>query len=110
MREESPSFRDIPSVTLLRCAIEDLNSERAERVDGSTTEAIFRYLQERIPQLVAEEGLGFEVRGIPPTILFLVLNRGSWNSGKLSPLARYLAEFLFNRHAQFPRRRMRMPK
>jgi hypothetical protein len=64
MREKSPSIRDIPSVTLLRCAIEDLNNERDERVDESTTEAIFRYLQERIPQLVAEESLGFEVRGI----------------------------------------------
>ncbi|KIK06824.1 hypothetical protein K443DRAFT_129744 [Laccaria amethystina LaAM-08-1] len=60
MREKSPSIRDIPSVTLLRCAIEDLNNERDERVDESTTEAIFRYLQERIPQLVAEESLGFE--------------------------------------------------
>lgn len=110
MGEKSLSFRDIPSVTLLRCAIEDLNNERDERVHESTTEAIFRYLQERIPQLFAEESLGFEVRGIPPTILFLVFNRISRNSGRHSPLARYLAEFLFNRHAQFPRRRMRVSK
>lgn len=110
MREKNLSFRDIPSVTLLRCAIEYLNNERDERVDESTTEAIFQYLQDRIPQLVAEESLGFEVRVIPPTILFLVLNRSSRNSGKLSPLARYLAEFLFNRHAQFPRRRTRVSK
>lgn len=58
MGEKSPSFRDIPSVTLLRCAIEDLNNDG--RIDETTTEAIFRYLQERTPQLFAEERLGFE--------------------------------------------------
>lgn len=58
---ELVEMANMPTVTLLRCAIEELRGPGREE-ELPTTEDIFRVLEGRIPWLLCEDGLLFEGR------------------------------------------------
>ncbi|PFH51399.1 hypothetical protein AMATHDRAFT_3060 [Amanita thiersii Skay4041] len=57
--EKQPDYTTIPPITLLRIGISGLRHRREDDV-APTTEELFRYLEEKIPWLVTEDGLSFE--------------------------------------------------
>lgn len=50
---------DIPDVTILRCALEELG---CSKTDGTSTEELFRYLESKLPWLGREDGAARQVR------------------------------------------------
>ena len=61
--ENEPEYQTIPPLTLLRIAITELGHESPT---PPTTEDVFRYMEDKIPWLLASEsGRTFEVRTCP---------------------------------------------
>ncbi|KAF8559194.1 hypothetical protein OG21DRAFT_1519496 [Imleria badia] len=59
-REESTQpGADIPDITILRCALEDLGRSKT---DGTSTEELFRHLENKLLWLGGEEGAARQVR------------------------------------------------
>lgn len=67
----------LPQITLLRCAWEDFRALPGCADSNPRTEELFQVLESRIPWLVSDEGLAFEVRYAVPTSIVLFLSRYS---------------------------------
>lgn len=51
---QEPEFSTIPSVSLLRCALREIDKK-------PTTEELFKFLEESLPWLATEDGSAYEV-------------------------------------------------
>lgn len=59
--EKDPLMQDIPTVSLIRCGIQDHGKGKEGESAKPTTEELFRFLEAQVPWLVSEEGLKYEV-------------------------------------------------
>ncbi|KAG6830318.1 hypothetical protein H0H92_001253 [Tricholoma furcatifolium] len=57
---KDPDMATIPTITLLRCALENFGKGKEGDISKPTTEDLFLYLEGQIPWLVTEEGQKYE--------------------------------------------------
>jgi hypothetical protein len=58
---KDPATQDMPTVSFIRCGIEDYGKAKEGDAAKPTTHDFFRFLESQVPWLVSEEGLEYEV-------------------------------------------------
>jgi hypothetical protein len=61
LEEKDLAIQDIPTVSFVRCGVEDFGKGREGDAAKPTTHEFFQFLESQVPWLVSEEGLEYEV-------------------------------------------------
>lgn len=97
--DKKPDTDNLPPISLIRCGIEEYGKGKAGDQTKPSTEELFQLLEDRVPWLVSEEGLVYEVSFSQSSTSRSMEPFYSKNFGKPFPLALCSPKLLF-RHPQ----------